>query len=252
MRDKVFWENVSNYDEEIISVFANKKKNLVIEEIKKIKNKKELIVADIGCGTGNSFEYIKDFKKIYAIDFSENMIEKAKKKAEELKLKNIEFSVKDILNENLELSKKCDLILAISSIFPKNNSQFEFAINNLKRNLKKNGIILITTSSLESRIFSFQLHADLLFKNNHNINFIYQTIKEKEFKQNFSSFGYMLTKDNLIQKQWLKEELYFKLKKINFKKIKIKKLELDWELQVKKLEYKKYPNLWLWMIKIEN
>jgi trans-aconitate methyltransferase len=83
-KDIDFWEkDLKDYEKQVISVFNVE--NILIEELKKIKNKHKKIVADLGCGVGDAFKYLKEFKKVYAIDFSKNMISKAKKIKMEMK-----------------------------------------------------------------------------------------------------------------------------------------------------------------------
>ncbi len=237
-----FWENLKNYNNQILSVFIEN--NILVEEIKKIKKKKEKIINDFGCGSGNSFQILKDFKKINAIDYSKNMLEFAKKQ----KTGNEEFILSEI--ETLKLKEKADVSIAISSIIPNNLNDFYLKINNILNNTKKNGTLLLTFSSFESRIFSYQLDADFMFKQNINPVEIFQTIKNIEIKENFNTLGYMYSNSGLIQKQWLKEELLFRFEKYKFKKITIKKLEFNWETQIKKKEYSNYPKLWMWFVKI--
>jgi len=50
-------------------------------------------ILDLGCGTGRNFT--KTNAEIYAVDFSEEMIKYAEKKAKQLKIKKIKFFVSD-------------------------------------------------------------------------------------------------------------------------------------------------------------
>lgn len=238
-----FWEKVNNYEKEIISVFAIE--SSLTKEITNVKNKNTLTVADFGCGSGNSFKYLKEFKKIYAVDFSSNMLNMAKEKS----LKKFILIEEDI--STVKLKEKVDLALAISSIVPENFDDFYKKIDNILQNTKKKGKIILTLSSFESRLLSFQLDADFMYRSGLNPQEIMFNIKRMETNENLNSLGYMFSHSGLVQKQWIKEEILFRLKKYNFSKVRIKKLTLDWEKQIKKKEYKKYPNLWMWLVIIE-
>ena len=247
MNTKEFWENVNDYNKEIVSVFV--KENLITKNIKEIKNKNKKIIADFGCGNGNSFKFITEFKEIYAIDYSSSLLNQANTAAKKLNLKNVNFINQDIKN-NILLPKKCDIILAISSIFPDNLMEFFNQIQILKNNVKKGSELHLTFSSLESRTFYYILKADKMFKDNKKPLEIFQEIKNDEHTHNFSSFGYIKTTNGPIQKHWIKEELEMRLKEFKFHSIDIKKLELDWLTQTKAKDFKEYPSLWLWYVKI--
>ncbi len=60
------------------------------------------VIADVGCGIGlQAFAFAKTCKKVYAIEIDERKLELAKKNAEILGLKNIEFIHGDALSENV-------------------------------------------------------------------------------------------------------------------------------------------------------
>jgi ubiquinone/menaquinone biosynthesis C-methylase UbiE len=69
---------------------------------------------EAGVGTGKNIQYYPDDIKIYAIDFSENMLQKAKKKAKYHK-KNINFLEMDI--QNLDFSDDYFDIIVTSCVF---------------------------------------------------------------------------------------------------------------------------------------
>ncbi len=245
IEDITYWEKIENYEKEIISVFEIK--NSLTKYLKSIKNKDKKEIGDFGCGVGNAIPYLKDFKKIYEIDFSQNMLKLAEKKYS--KNKNIEFIKGD--NKTTKINP-IDIILAVSSVMPKNYSEFDIIIENFLKNLKKNGEIILVLPSFESITLLYHLKSDFLFKQGKTPTEIQQILTQMQINQNYSPFGYFITDINLIQKHWLKEEIELRLLKYNFKKIQIEKLELDWEKQIRNLkEYKNYPKLWFWFVKIK-
>jgi ubiquinone/menaquinone biosynthesis C-methylase UbiE len=223
-----YWENEKEYEKNILSVFS--KKNKITKILSEITNKEKKTVFDFGCGPGNSIKHLLDFKEIYAIDFSKNMLDITKKKYPNLK--KLKLYQKN-LKEKINFKKKADVSLAISSIFPKNDKEFDTIIKNILNNTKEKSLILITLPSFESSTLFLQKRIQQLNLKNPHINNVEKVIRET----NYSPLGYFITKSNLIQKHWLKEEIKEKLKKYNFSKITISKLIL-------KKDY------WIWLIKI--
>jgi len=243
-----FWENITNYDKEIVSVFVKKKKNSIIKELKSIKNKKNKTIIDLGCGIGNSFKYIQGFKEIMVVDYSNILLKKARKKANG----NFKFKNQNILNLNLN-NKKFDYILSIMSLFPQNYNDFNIMVENIKKLMKKNTIFYLVVPSIESATLYFQIKLKNLFNEKElNINEIMKIINNEIKLRNYSPFGYFKTTDNIIQKYWLKEELELRLEhelglKIDF----IKKFELNWTNQFKYKEDQSEKKLWYWFLKIK-
>ena len=240
---KKYWDSFSGtYEEKVVSIFENQ--NKLVKELKNI-DKKNKTVADLGCGNGKALPYLKHFKKIYLVDYSRNMLNKIS-------------SEKDItiINENskkVKLPEKVDYILAINSVFPENDKEFEKHITNFSKNCKANGFIYLVLGSLEFRTFLYHLKKEYLIKNNYSLHHINEIIQKEISKENFNPFGYILQPNKTVQKQWLKEEIRFKIKKMGFEKIYISKLKVRWNKTQRKETYlKNYPLPWYWLVKIKN
>ena len=105
---------------------------------KKIRNCK---ILDIGCGGGLISESLAKLGgQVTGIDFVENNIKEAKSHALKQNLK-INYFVQDI--ENLNLSNKFDLIILFEVLEHLNN--WDKSLIKIKKNLKKNGILIIST-----------------------------------------------------------------------------------------------------------
>ncbi len=97
-RSEKFWDKMANYyDQE-----EKKDEQTYIKIIEKTKKYLKIsdIVLDYGCGTGLiSNEIADNVKVIHAIDISSKMIEIAKGKADEHKIKNIDYAHSTIFDE---------------------------------------------------------------------------------------------------------------------------------------------------------
>lgn len=92
-------------------------------------------VIDLGCGTGIITSRIK-FNKLYALDISEKMLLKAR---EYLANKNVTF-----LEKSFDKFYGFELDLAFANMSLQWSDNFKSTLNNIKNNLKKNGILVFS------------------------------------------------------------------------------------------------------------
>ena len=116
-----------------------------------------------GCGTGQHLMALTRYKnaKILAIDLSLSSIAYAKRKVEELNIKNIEFLQADILGLN-KLQTKFDIIESAGTLHHMKDP--EKGLENLLRLLKNNGLLRL---GLYSKIARREI---IKFRENLNIN----------------------------------------------------------------------------------
>jgi len=70
------------------------------------------VLVDLGCGTGNTAQRVKDYERMYCVDISWNMLDIAKKKLEG---KNIEFKESDLLGFFDDLGRNEDIDTVMST-----------------------------------------------------------------------------------------------------------------------------------------
>ena len=95
MKDKD-WDRVAKkYFDEIGSPFAEGVERKVERFLSKLKGKEGMSVIDLGCGIGNLVPFLsKNFKKVVAVDFSSEMLKRAKRRCNGLA--NVKFMKKDL------------------------------------------------------------------------------------------------------------------------------------------------------------
>ncbi|MDA3953796.1 MAG: class I SAM-dependent methyltransferase [Bacteroidales bacterium] len=144
MNAEKFWDSLSNNFDKRVKKYTQ----LYIKSI--AKTKKHLntndIVLDYACGTGLiANEIATNVKHIYAIDISSKMIEAAKRKADKIKIKNIDFVQSTIFDEKYK-KESFDVILAFNILhIVKDTHKLMQRINEL---LKPGGLIISTTACL--------------------------------------------------------------------------------------------------------
>ena len=152
----------------------------ILDQIKN-RNMKNLKILDVGCGGGIICEPLARLgAKVTGIDFAPNNIKAAKIHSKINKLK-INYVYKDI--EKSKLDEKFDVILMFEVLEHLDN--WEKTIKNIKKNLNKNGLIIISTinRNLLSKLFAINIAENILHwipKGTHDYN---KLIKPEELKR---------------------------------------------------------------------
>lgn len=129
---KSVWNSIAN----AWSEFRQTPSPTVIDFLKDKKGK----ILDLGCGSGRNFMKIKS-GKLYGLDFSENMIELAKKDAIKKKL-DVELKV---MSKKIPYEKEFfDSAICIAVLHCLNKKEQKIMIDELYRVLKKNGKALVS------------------------------------------------------------------------------------------------------------
>jgi len=132
-----FWTSFSQEAYENISKLSEYRK--MIKKIESWTGKGKKIL-DAGCGTGYLTKQLARKNKVVAIDFSEGMLEKVKKRVSNLK----KVSVKKGNVTNLEFDAELfDVVTSVNVLF--NLSTPELALKEANRVLKKGGKLIISS-----------------------------------------------------------------------------------------------------------
>ena len=167
----------------ILHQIKSHRMSYILEQIKN-REIKNLKILDVGCGGGITCEPLARLgAKVTGIDFAPNNIKAAKIHSKKNKLK-INYIYKDIEKSKLDL--KFDIILMFEVLEHLDN--WKKTIKKIKKNLNKNGIIIISTinRNLLSKIFAINIAENFLNwipKGTHDYN---KLIKPEELKLTLS------------------------------------------------------------------
>ncbi|MDN5202714.1 class I SAM-dependent methyltransferase [Fulvivirgaceae bacterium BMA10] len=155
-----FWDRVSKQSDKPTIKLSPTSLKTIESAIKYLKP--DDVILDFGCGSGTiTSEIAYHVKEIQAIDISFGMIEVAKKKVEQRKIENIDFTQSTILNKRFN-EKSFDVILAFNVLhFIEDKQQIMQRINNL---LKPEGLFISATVCLGERMTFLKLAMFLLTK----------------------------------------------------------------------------------------
>ena len=139
-KEKMVFENYAKYYDLLYKdKDYQKESDFIISLIKQHSQKKNLLILDIGCGTGIHAHYLAEKGyQVTGIDFSEEMI----KIAQENKNDKTEFYVADATNFNLD--KKFDIVLSLFHVvsYQSTNKDISNVFINVSKHLKKDGLFI--------------------------------------------------------------------------------------------------------------
>ncbi len=139
-KEKKYWDKLTPRYEPFIEKYWKIYPSL-LDKISEDVNSED-IVLDVATGPGlDALKIAERASKVYAIDISEPMIEEAKKKAEEKKIKNVEFSVEDAYALPFD-NEMFDTVICNSALHNMVNPQK--ALSEIRRVLKPNGRLIAT------------------------------------------------------------------------------------------------------------
>lgn len=146
------WDSITTHDDEKVSY---------ITSILELKGDEKIM--DVGTGTGVMIPYYEsklDSGSITAVDYSENMIEVARRKFPENE-HPVTFKVSDIYN--LEMKPEFDLIMCYSC-FPHFPNQ-PLAVSHLTEGLKSGGKFVVAHSASRDKINNVHMEAGKIVSN---------------------------------------------------------------------------------------
>ena len=156
--NKKFWNRFSR----LYTPLQEKSNKKIYDEIinlsdKYLSNDKSML--ELACGTGQfTFSFCKKCKSYIATDLSENMVDETKKRSEKIltmeERENISFSVEDAISLPYE-DNSFDIVLIANAfhIMPEPLK----ALQEIKRVLKKEGILIAPTFIYEGKVNRLRL-----------------------------------------------------------------------------------------------
>lgn len=245
MNEKRWDALAENYHETVISPFQKDVKNPLKEELSKLTHKKNKVLAEFGCGRFELGKFLSEnFSEVFAFDFSEKMVEHAKR--ENTIFSNVKIEQKD--TTKIDFKEKFDVAVSVNSIIMPSFEEIKKSLENIHKSLKENGIFFLIVPSMESVLYEGMLVLNREMKNKEEEKAIADTKEIIENKKYDYLLGYYKDMGD-VQKFFYKFEISYLLEKAGFKEIKFQKVEYPWKKEIS--DYENFPKekpLWDWFI----
>jgi 2-polyprenyl-3-methyl-5-hydroxy-6-metoxy-1,4-benzoquinol methylase len=245
--DKSYWNRMGKiYRDEIFSVAENDKSRIIKKQLKKFVAP-GVVAADFGCGIGGFIPILSEqCKKVYAADFSESCLQKAKTAYGHLI--NVSFHCADLTVPKVALPK-VDFILCVNAVITSSLSKRAGIFKNIASHLKKDGHLFLVVPSLESALFANFRLVDWNLRDGLTPAAAVVADFDKTKLSPAQIHQGVVAIDGVPTKHYLKEELTAILEDLKFKIRLIAKVEYGWDAEFNSPpKWMKAPYPWDWLV----
>ncbi len=162
---------------------------------------KDIKILDLGCGLGNNIKYLlnNNYHNIVALDYSKTSIDFINNK-----YKNVNNILFDITNPLPFKNNEFDLVVADLSLHYFNDETTKKIINEIKRILKDDGLLLGRVNSIEDYNYGIndgiKIEDNFYYVNGYNKRF-FNDIDMNKYFSTFKEFHYFKVNINRYSKE---------------------------------------------------
>ncbi len=227
MKDKA-WDEISTkkkYFENVLSPFSDDNAARIIRRAIGRFASKRRSVLELGCGIGLLVPFLSEnFKRVYSTDYSQGMVNTAKRMNS--KFKNVIYRRKDM--RRLNYKNHFNVIVTVNSIISPSVKQVNRVIGNIYDALKERGVLVGVLPSIEYALYAAMLVYERELKTNPTRAAVRKTKAILDSKDYDFLLGF-INEDGNRQKHFYEFEIEYRLRKAGFKKIRISKLYYSWD-----------------------
>lgn len=245
--DVEYWDRVAQtYDDEIFDSI-NLDLNGIVERRVEQYQSPDYLAGDFGCGVGKYLPLLaRCFKKVYAIDHSEELLKVARSTC--ARQANIRFMRSDLARAKLRIPKIRFAVCANVLIAPDRKKR-QSILRNIHRYQPRGGHVLLLVPSTESVLFTNVR----LIEWNRRAGFRGNDVMSESLTATATSTAELLKGTIPIQgvltKHYLREEVMLMLDGVGYEPISVDKLEFAWDNEFDSPpSWMKGPYPWDWLL----
>ena len=245
--NRTYWNQMAVcYEDEIFSVLAHDRAELIASKISRYGNKNQT-ASDIGCGIGHFLPLLsKHFRKILAVDISSKCIARAR--TTHSGLANVSYRTLDLATAGLRLPK-VDFALCVNSAISPALAQRSRLLDVTCRHLRAGAHLVLVVPALEStfltdfRLIEWNLRDGMRPGRAVGSGFsAHRPTRKPRIHEG------VVRIDQVETKHFLREELLILLKNRGLRTLEIEKIEYPWNTEfTSPPRWMQAPYPWDWL-----
>ncbi len=244
-----FWSKAAqSYETDFIDPYRADVSNPLPEALQALAGPRKS-VADLGCGIGPLLPSLAElFGVVYAVDFAEGMLERARARC--AGLKNVTFLQRS-LTDLSSLAGKLDVAVAVNSLVLPEIPDLEKALNQIHATLRPGGHLLAILPAMDAVHYYTMLLLDRALAAGLPLAAARQNAAEHGehalYDFAFGQFRYQ----GLEQHFWQPFEVRHRLRRAGFRKLRLARVLLSWEQFACGHDLQKQPPPWDWFVQAQ-
>jgi len=248
--DVNYWNEFAHeYDEHVIDAFTYGRSKMIGQQVKRFASP-EKDVADFGCGPGKMLPYLSEkFRTVYGYDFSDKLLESARKFCADLK--NVHILQAD-LSHPVDHLPLVDVIVSLNAVLmPDPELRINF-LRGMASRLKPGGHLILNVPSVESLLFSYFRETEWYRKEGKSLIDAEELVDASYIINPKRTAQGIFIRGTEPTKHYLREELIVLARdEMNLEALDVIKMEYDWKIEMeddKVPEWMGEPYPWDWIL----
>ncbi len=248
--DVNYWNNFAHeYDDLVTDAFTYGRSNILAEVIQRYASP-DLEAADFGCGPGKMLPFLSSkFLKVYGYDFSDRLLEYARKRCRGLK--NVGIRNAD-LTQSVDHLPRVDVAISLNAaIMPDLQLRLAF-LQGMSSRLKPGGHLILNVPSVESLLYCAFRETEWHRRNGHPPQ------RAEKLTDISSLSGPRMTAHGILKrgeeptKHYLREELIVLIRdEMHLDLLDLLQMQYDWKTELEEDEIPDWmgePYPWDWLV----
>jgi SAM-dependent methyltransferase len=241
-----FWSKAAGaYESEFIDPYRPDVRSPLLKVLRQLADPCK-VVADLGCGIGPLLPFLAEqFRTVYAVDFAEGMLERARQRC--ARLKNVVFLQRGLTDLG-PLAGKLDVAVAVNSLVLPDLLDLEEALRQIHASLKPGGRLLGILPAMDAVHYFTMLLVDRALAAGKPMGAARKNAAHfAEHGLYDFAFGQFRYK-GLEQHFWQPFEIRYRLRRTGFRKVQLGRVRLSWQQFACGSELKEQPPPWDWFV----
>jgi len=239
------WGQVAaRYEEHFVDPYHPQARNPMLRQLERMPHQPDRVAADLGCGAGPLLPLLAaKFGKVYAIDFAEPMLERARERCKGLP--HVEFVKCSMLD--LSAFAGCfDAAFAVNSLGLPHPQDIDAALRQIRAALRPGGKLSAIVPAMDGVHYLTMLLLDRALGTGKPLSAARKNAAHladhDHYDFAFGQFRFHQTEQHF----WQSFEIPYRLQRAGFVHVRRAKVRLPWDQFVRTPDLDAYPESWDW------
>jgi SAM-dependent methyltransferase len=245
-----YWSQAAkSYEQDFIDPYRSEVRGPLAKTLRRLADPAHKVAADLGCGIGPLLPSLAaNFHKVYAVDFAEGMLERARESCRGLS--NVEY-LRQPLTDLRPLHGQVDVAVAVNSLVMPSIVDLEASLKEVRAILRPGGVVLGIVPAIDAVHYFTMLLLDRALAAGKPMAVARKSAAHFNDHELYDfAFG-QFRFQGLEQHFWQPFEVRYRLRRAGFQRIRLARVLLAWDQFAWGKDFRKETPPWDWFFQAE-